>query len=136
MSNDVRIELAKTWFVLSQVLMILSGFMFASSGIFYNSAEFNIKEARIGLLSYISFSNDFIKTAMIINNTEMRAIYLNYSQDTLSNVINTSISNPIILGMQSANMWLFLFVFGMIIVIFSVIFFFIGKCQLKKIANE
>lgn len=39
----IRLEEAKSWFVLAQILMILAGFLFATAGISYNNAENSIK---------------------------------------------------------------------------------------------
>jgi hypothetical protein len=39
----IKIEEAKSWFALAEILIILAGFMFALSGIYYTSSEENSK---------------------------------------------------------------------------------------------
>ncbi len=53
----IEIEEAKSWFTLAQVVMILAGFMFASSGIWINST-ISLQNSGINILSSLNNSRE------------------------------------------------------------------------------
>lgn len=117
----VKIEEAKSWFVLAQITIILAGFMFATSGIYYNNAKQSQKsfiETAINMLNSDKMDYDLSK-----NDTYSLSIY-NYLREFDKNKQD-----------QETKYKSFLY-FGLFMIILSSILFSIGYFKLQRRKSE
>ena len=131
MYNNIEIEIAKSWYVLAQISIILAGFMFASAGIYYNNSislfsdQVDIVKDTVDFVNFVSTNQELINNN---SNPELKGI-LNISQDYY--VDTSNIYKDLTLSQLSAygrfNQ------LGVFFVIMSVLFWGIGKIKLGKI---
>jgi len=114
--NQKEIELAKSWFTLAKIFMLLAGFMFAASGILYNGA---IESTKIGF-DYL------IETQKICSN--------NLTQFNCENMINAT-NSLLELPPLQADLWRSLFGFGGIVSLLALISWGFGYFILWRIKN-
>ncbi|MFA5952966.1 MAG: hypothetical protein WC812_00035 [Candidatus Pacearchaeota archaeon] len=110
MNNEIKkLEIAKSYFVLAQISIIFAGFLFASGGIAYNSANNNFDKA--------------VSLALNSENLTMEKtdLYKNFIQ-IYGNLTNNNL-----------QLWIWFFIIGAIFVLISFILWFIGNNNIKKI---
>ena len=116
-----QIELAKSWFVLSQLSMILAGFLFASAGIAWTSSINTLNTA-------IPLTNDFIKNSNCINNFNLSSLQLEFRNDSIQYFGEmVTINLKIFYG--------FIF-FAIIFVIMAIVYWFVGYDKIKKLNSS
>jgi len=116
---DKEIELAKSWFVLAQIIIILSGFFFAASGIAWvNSTNTMI----FGLdLAEKSSSKNCDQLNNLSNYQEFVGETLGYTHESI---------------LSSLNLWKFYFKLGWFLVFISIFIWWFGKYKLENLPNN
>jgi len=77
MYNNIEIEIAKSWYVLAQISIILAGFMFASAGIYYNNSislvsdQVDIVKDTVDFVNFVSTNQELINNN---SNPELKGI--------------------------------------------------------------
>jgi len=112
-SNEKRIELAKSWFVLAQISIILAGFMFASAEIFQNKVD-SVDDVTIDALMQFQINN--------------------ISEDFINKQYTDAIVE-ILLDRQQKNVLLYSNTIGWVkfLVFLSILFWLIGRGHISKI---
>jgi TRAP-type C4-dicarboxylate transport system permease small subunit len=118
---DKEIELAKSWFVLAQLLMILAGFLFASGGVVltntHNTMMFGLTELdNIPLLSKLNSSE------------ESYGFRTNLSLAKVEYAFGSVISH--------LELFKTLMISGLVLFFFSLAFFFWGQRKIAKIRSN
>jgi len=111
-----KIELAKSWFVFSQLSMILAGFLFASAGIVITNAQttMNFGLDKLGEITNV----DCDEIENVSNYQEVHIGILDYVGESVS---------------SSINIYRNFFILGIVLTFISVVSFVIGKIKLQKI---
>lgn len=126
--EKIQLEKAKSWFVLAQILVILAGFFFASSSIFFTNAQNNLDSSannNYEAIDLINFQIQNIPQLIDYNLSE------DYQQliDSMTNHSN-SLSD---LSKANGNYASTSFKFAVILIFISIIFFFLGRYKLSKL---
>lgn len=130
---QIKIETVKSWFVLAQICIILAGFLFAASSVAFTNAQGNLANAIKLYSDNVNFldSNlnrfpELIEKANLTNEYMSHIInvgnMLDLSQKTFEGL---SVKNK-----EHANIYLWV---GVAFTIFSIFFFFYGRCRIQKL---
>ncbi len=114
--QEADIEIAKSWFVLAQITIILAGFLFASYGIHFTNAQTSLDKT----IDLTIFSIE-----------QSKKLETNLTKDFIS--LSRDYPSLVSMNLEIGRIYL---IFAMILTIFSIIFFFVGQLQLKKIAKS
>jgi preprotein translocase subunit SecG len=132
MSGDklqVGIEKAKSWFVLAQIMAILSGLFFASAGIILtninNDANNMLSLANSHLQSLNSL--EFKSNNLSIDESNAFDSYINISKEIM-NISSLYLSGQIKSGL---NLLMTYIIIGFILIVLSICFWIFGKHQLN-----
>jgi len=127
-ANDIKIEQAKSFFTLAQLLMILGGFFLASSSIFFTNAQNSLEVSAESIHrseESFNFMLENLQKIQELNLTE------NYNELILSKInISESLNKLSDTNLDSGSLF---FYFGLGMVFFSIVSFMVGKFKLSKI---
>lgn len=117
---QIRIENAKAYFILSQILIILAGFMFTTSSLHYNYIKQYEQEVMNKLINYPDYET---KINYLDNETKglMQHIYSKNFEQILNDSKN-----------EEKRFFVYL-ISGILLTIISILFFYFGKNKLKRI---
>jgi len=126
--HDLKLEQAKSWFVLAQLSMILAGFLFASSGIMMTNAQNTLFVSRNHFFDTVSLINFQITNAESLKSYNLSKDYFQLT-DQLMNTTGSMHD----LVVAEKNYATFSFFSALVLTIFSIMSFFFGKFQISKI---
>ncbi|MDO8741405.1 MAG: hypothetical protein Q7J54_07625 [Candidatus Woesearchaeota archaeon] len=106
--TGIKIELAKSWFIMAQLTMILAGFLFATGGVAWTNS-----------LNSLNFGFNLISD--VCQNLNKSAIPTASYADLVPNLVTSQI-----------ELARFCILFGVIMTIISLLFFIIGQTQLRN----
>ena len=115
-SKEGQAELAKSWFIAAQLCMILAGFLFASAGIILTNSQntMNFGLDKVGQVTV----QDCGSLENVTNYQEVTVGILDYVQETVE---------------SNLDVYKDLAQYGSWLIIASVVFFLIGRSELKKL---
>ncbi len=127
MNEKLQIELenAKSFFVLAQLLIVLAGFLFATGGIAYQS---NLKTLEM----LHQNTENILSTFYMSNNT-------GFVGGPLKNYLEAKFKYGESLyefSKTQLELWKLLFVFGVMVTLFSILYWFIGKRKIKTLIKS
>jgi len=115
-----EIELAKSWFVLAQICIILAGFIFTAGGIAWTISFNAINDG-------LQFTNEVIKITPTLNNSRVLDSYSNFSDRMIDYYRE--------IGFSHVKLWQELFVIGGVLVILSLITWGFGYWKLNRVMS-
>ena len=122
MSEQKNIEYAKSYFVLAQLLIILAGFLFASSGVAWSNSQ----SGSLGDSSNLIEAYKMLEDYSIKNN-----ITLDYKPTDFLNDYIDIVKNKINLASANGNLSTIYMVSGLFLSFLSFVFWAYGKHKLR-----
>lgn len=121
----LKLEKAKSWFVIAQITIILSGFLFASSGIYYSESQNTLQESYDNFWKAIEFFQKY-------EGKKADPIVYQFINST----IEESIFTKRLESKSQEDKFVYFLIGGIVTSIFSLLFFIIGRKKLKKLFLE
>ena len=115
---DKQIELAKSWYKLAEIIIILAGFMFAGSGIAYTNGVHTLSEGY-----------DLLKMSQEVCSNPI-------ASEINCNAMNNLTIKTFEMMTPQLELWKIMVIFGFGLASSSLIFCFIGYMSLRKLAKE
>lgn len=137
MNEKIEIELAKSWFILAEILMIFSGIMFAAAGLSYAAAQDSLSRAYENYYEPIRLSREIVLDKLTLNSTQWEKYEEFYNLTT--EVINTTSQvkqNWGNLTMVNLNFWKIYLLVGLFTLILSLAIFGWGQWLLRNLKNK
>lgn len=130
---EIEVEKAKSWFVLSQVLILLAGFLFASAGIAYTSAFNSFDKAVVLSLDNIDRIVELRKLGLENNLTNSTQEEIKNLTDEFTNLNKGLIQSYGDLTKENVELSKSFILFGFICSLLSMTAWGIGKYKINRI---
>ena len=130
--NDIKVEKARSWFVLAQLLMILSGFLFATSSIALTNSQHNLDSSVESTFKSASIVGNILQAYPLINNdADLAKLYTDYLRitETLNDYARASNS----LSKSNSEYAQSAFFTALFFSFISILFFLIGRNEINRI---
>lgn len=125
--ENIKIEMAKSWFTLASIFILLSGFLFASGGIMITNAQNSLQES-------LRLDTEVLSSSLKIAESNISAELKNASIEVLDTMRKTSDSYKKIANI-GIDTYTNFFTVGCAFAIFAFLSWMLGRYNLNKIMN-
>src|SRR3989344_6575930 len=131
-NTQIKIEIAKSWFNLSQIFIILAGFMYASAGITYQAVSNT--NGNLNQMAYSIYNEAFNSNLEIskIQDSKLQIFYQNYSQGLINSMLSIYTEEQKF-GKKILSIYLYNWIIACIFTAISIFLYFKGKRELSKL---